>query len=153
MRKPRSPKPEAPAHENLKLSSRGIAMLLGELEHALLEASWSLARPASARELHARIVKTRPVEQITAVTVLNRLAVVKRLMRRRKVDDLYHYEPTFTRAEFVERATRQVAERVLTLGADAVTASFVDVLADRDPGQLDELARLVRQKLRERKDK
>ena len=125
-------------------------MLLGELEQALLEAAWSFGRPATARELHEKIAKSRAVEQITAVTVLNRLTSGKQLMSRQKIDHVYHYSPTMTRDEFVLAATRRVAERVLSLGADAVSASFVDVLAERDPEQLAELGRLVRKKLREK---
>lgn len=125
-------------------------MLLGDLEQALLEAAWGLGKPATARELHARIAKARPVEQITAVTVLNRLTSGKKLMQRQKIDHVYHYSPTVGRDEFLQMATRHVAERVLSLGADAISASFVDVLAERDPEQLAELGRLVRKKLRER---
>ena len=153
MSKSRSSKNGIALQDTLKLSSQGAGMLLGELEHALLEAAWTLGRPATARELHARIVKTRRIEQITSVTVLNRLASAKRLLRREKRDDVYHYEPTLSRDEFMLRASRHVAERVLGLGADAVTASIVDVLAERDPEQLAELGRLVRRKLRERDDR
>ena len=153
MSKARSPKKGIPNQDTLKLASRGAGMLLGDLEHALLEAAWSLGRPATARQLHTRIVKARPIEQITAVTVLNRLASAKRLLRREKIDDVFHYQPTLSREEFMRRASRHVAERVLGLGADAVTASIVDVLAERDPEQLAELGRLVRRKLRERDER
>ena len=149
MSKSRSKKPIA-VQDTLRLSERGVGMLLGDLEQALLEAAWSLGRPATARELHSRIARTHPVEQITAVTVINRLTSGKPLMTREKLDHVYHYSPTVGRDEFVQMATRRVAERVLSLGADAVSASFVDVLAERDPEQLAELGRLIRKKLRER---
>lgn len=128
-------------------------MLLGELEHALMDASWVLARPATARELYTRVARKREIELITAVTVLNRLVAPKGLMRREKLDDIYHYSATLTREEFVQRASRHVAERVLMLGSEAVTSSIVDVLAERDPEQLAELGRLIRRKLRERDDR
>lgn len=137
----------------LRLWAAGAGMLLGELEHSLMEAAWAMKRPATARELHARVVKKRDIEYITAVTVLNRLVSAKRLMTREKVDELYHYAPTFGRDEFLQRASRQVMERVLGLGTDAVAASMVDVLADRDPEKLAELARLVRKKLRDKGSK
>ncbi len=138
MTKPRSSQKTStvPLQETLKLSGQGPGMLLGELEHALMEAAWDLGRPATAREIHGRIAKTRNIEQITAVTVLNRLVSSKRLLQRKKIDDVFHYQPTFSRDEFVQRASRHVAERVLALGTDAVTASIVDVLAERDPEQL-----------------
>lgn len=123
-------------------------MLLGDLEHSLMEAAWALGKPASAREIHARIVKARGIELITAVTVLNRLVKPKRLMRREKIDDLFHYSPMVSREEFMQRSSRHVVERVLALGSEAVTASMVDVLAERDPELLAELGRLVRQRIR-----
>jgi predicted transcriptional regulator len=125
-------------------------MLLGDLEHALMEAAWSLDRPATAREIHERIARPRAIELITAVTVLNRLVKPKQLMQREKVNDIFHYQATVSREVFLQRASRHVAERVLALGADAVTSSIVDVLAERDPAQLEELGRLVRRKLRNR---
>lgn len=127
-------------------------MLLGELEHALMEAAWAAGQPATARTLHERIVRTHPVELITAVTVLNRLVASKRLLRREKIGDVFHYIPTLTKADFMQQASRHVVDRVLGLGAAAVSVSFVDALADRDPEQLAELGRLVRRKLRERDD-
>ena len=122
---------------------------MGDLEHALMEAAWKIARPATARDLHAKIVKARGIELITAVTVLNRLVRPKRLLTREKIGDVFHYSPTLARDEFMQQGSRHVMERVLQLGAEAVTASIVDVLAERDPEQLAELGRLVRRRLRE----
>lgn len=141
---------EIPPQETLRLTASGAGMLLGDLEYVLMEAAWALGRPATARELHARIVKSRPIENITVVTVLNRLVAAKRLMKRAKIDDIFHYAPTLSRDVFLQRASRHVMERVLALGADAVSASIVDVLAERDPEQLAALGRLVRRKLRDR---
>lgn len=150
-RDPLRPKTFAvPLQDTLRLSGSGAGMLLGDLEHALMEVVWSTSGPATAREIHARIVKARPIEIITAVTVLNRLVSPKRLLRRQKIRDVFHYSATLSRDEFTQRASRYVMERVLALGADAVSASMVDVLADRDPELLAELGRLVRRKLRDR---
>jgi hypothetical protein len=41
-----------------------------------------------------------------------------------------------------------VVEGILSVGPSAVAASFVDVLADRDPNQLAELRRLIDERLR-----
>jgi predicted transcriptional regulator len=67
-------------------------------------------------------------------------------MTRVKQDDVYHYAPTITKAEFTQRASRHVVQRLVTLGSAAVSASLVDVLAERDPEQLAELARLVQER-------
>ena len=45
--------------------------------------------------------------------------------------------------------SRRVVEGMLSFGPDVMAASFVDVLAERDPEQLAELGRLVRRKLRD----
>jgi predicted transcriptional regulator len=137
----------------LRLSSTGVGMLLGELEQRLMEAVWSLDAPATAREIHESLPRGKDIELITAITVLNRLVKPKGLLKRKKMSDVFHYSPTVPREVFMLDASRHVVERVLALGSDAVTASFVDVLAERDPEQLAELGRLVRKKLREADDK
>ena len=135
--------------DTVRLTAAGAGMLLGDLEHRILEAAWKLERPVTARELHDRVARTHDVVYITSVTVANRL-VEKGILRRDKRDDIYHYSATMTREEFSNRASRHVVQRIVGLGYTAVSASLVDVLAERDPGQLAELGRLVRRKLKER---
>ncbi len=124
-------------------------MLLGDLEHRVLDAAWTLERASTARELHERVACSHDVVYITTVTVANRL-VEKGMLQREKQHDVFHYSATITREQFSERASRHVVQRIVGLGPTAVSASLVDVLAERDPEQLAELGRLVRRKLRER---
>ena len=135
--------------DTVRLTAAGAGMLLGDLEHRILEAAWKLGRPVTARELHDRVARTHDVVYITSVTVANRL-VEKGILRREKRDDIYHYSATMTREEFSAHASRHVVQRIVGLGSTAVSASLVDVLAERDPDQLAELGRLVRRKLKER---
>lgn len=134
--------------ETVRLSAAGAGMLLGDLEHRVLQAAWILKRPSTARQLHDRVARAHDVVYITSVTVANRL-VDKGILRRAKVGDVFHYTATLTRAEFAARASRHVVQRIIGLGSAAVAASLVDVLAERDPEQLAELGRLVRRKLSE----
>jgi predicted transcriptional regulator len=145
-------KPRPPGmrlQDTVRLSAAGAGMLLGDLEHRVLEAAWALKQPSTARELHDRVARTHDVVYITSVTVANRL-VEKGILRRAKKDDVFHYSATVSRQEFSERASRHVVQRIVELGSTAVAASLVDVLAERDPEQLAELGRLVRRKLKER---
>ncbi len=135
----------------VRLSAAGAGMLLGDLEHRVLEAAWAAKRPATARALFERVTRTHDVVYITCVTVANRL-VEKGILQRAKLDDVYHYSATLTKAEFTQRASRHVVQRLVSLGSSAVAASLVDVLAERDPEQLAELARLVRAKMKEQDD-
>lgn len=135
--------------DTLRLSARGAGMLLGDLEHRVMDAAWSVGRDATARELHERVARAHPVEPVTVLTVCNRL-VDKGLLRRTKRHGLYHYGARMSRDEFTGHVSRHVVQRLMALGPDAVSASIVDVLAERDPEQLEELGRLVRRRLRER---
>lgn len=123
-------------------------MLLGDLQARVLRSVWKLGRPASAREIHERVVRQHQVELLTVITVLNKL-VTKGVLNRAKKDDVFHYHARHEEAEFMASASRRVMEGVLSLGHKAVTASLVDVLAESDPEQLAELGRLVRRRLGE----
>lgn len=133
--------------DTVRLSAVGAGMLLGDLEHRILQAAWASAAPASARALFERVARTHDVVYITCVTVANRL-VEKGLMTRVKQDDIFHYAPTLSREEFMTRASKHVVTRLVSLGTSALAASIVDVLAERDPDKLAELARLVRMKMK-----
>lgn len=135
----------------VRLSAAGAGMLLGDLEHRVLEAAWAARRPATARELFQRVARTHDVVYITCVTVANRL-VEKGILTRAKADDVFHYTATLSKAEFTQRASRHVVQRLVSLGSAAVSASLVDVLAEREPEQLAELARMVRAAMKEQKE-
>lgn len=150
---PKQPKPSRSApraprlQDTVRLSADGLAKVLGDLEARVMRAVWWIGEPAPAREVHQRVIREHKVELLTVVTVLNKL-VDKGLLSRRKQDDLLHYEARLAEEEFVARASRRVVEGILSLGPEAVTASLVDVLAERDPEQLAELGRLVRRRLK-----
>jgi predicted transcriptional regulator len=138
-------------HDTVRLSAFGLAKVLGDLEARVMSVVWALGRPASARTVHERVACEHNVAIHTVITVLNKL-VEKGLLRREKRDDLLHFEATLTEEEFRSQASRQVVEGILSFGPDAVTASFVDVLAERDPAQLAELARLIEQRMKGQRD-
>ena len=135
--------------DTIRLSASGVAKVLGDLEARVLQAVWDLRDPSPARRVYELVCKEHSVAQLTVITVLNKL-VTKNLLRRDRVNDLYHYSAVLSRDEFMARMSRRVVEGILSLGPRAVAASMVDVLAEGDPEQLEELARLVKQKLKER---
>lgn len=135
----------------MRLSSEGLAKVLGDLEARVLRAVWQIGMPATARSVHTAVVKRHRVELLTVITVLNKL-VTKGVLRRAKRDDLFHYEARFSEEEFITLASRRVIEGILNLGPRAVSASLVDVLAEKNPEQLAELGRLIRRKLRSQEE-
>ena len=132
--------------DTVRLSADGVAKVLGDLEARVMRLMWGCDRPVSARDVHERVVEEHSVALLTVVTVLNKL-VGKGLLRREKRDDLLHYEPAISEDAFRTRVSRQVVEGILALGPDAVTASFVDVLAEHDPARLERLALLIQRRL------
>ncbi|MEO7521531.1 MAG: BlaI/MecI/CopY family transcriptional regulator [Gemmatimonas sp.] len=134
--------------DTVRLSASGVAKVLGDLEARVLQTMWTLGKPTPARGVHEAVVKKHRVSPLTTITVLNKL-VDKKLLSRRKVDDLFHYQPTMDETTFRTLVSRRVVEGILSLGPEAVTASLVDVLAERDPAQLEALGRLIRRRLRE----
>ena len=135
--------------DTVRLSADGLAKVLGDLEARVMRAVWEIGRPAPARSVHQRVAREHAVAIHTVITVLNKL-VEKGLLRREKQDDLLHYEARVDEAEFRAQASRRVVEGILSFGPEAVTASFVDVLAENDPERLAELADLIRRRLEER---
>lgn len=137
--------------DTVRLSANGLAKVLGDLEARVLRAIWDLGEPIPARAVHERVVMEHAVSPLTVITVLNKL-VNKRVLNRRKRHDLLHYSARMTEEEFVTHTSRRVVEGILSFSPDAVAASMVDVLAERDPEQLADLARLIRRRVREQRE-
>ena len=144
----RSTKSEAPRlQDTVRLSATGLSKVLGDLEARVMRAVWDLGRPVPARVVHERVAAGHDVALLTVITVLNKL-VEKGLLSRAKRDDLLHFEPRMSEEAFMAIVSRRVVEGVLSFDEDAMAASFVDVLAERDPEKLAELGRLIRRRLR-----
>lgn len=149
-RKPPAGTPLTPKlPQRVRLSGQGVGTVLGELESRLMRLCWDAAQPLTAREIHEQLRAEHPVSPLTSTTVLNRL-VTKGFLSRTRVDGLLRYQPQIDESAFVAQASRHAVEGILSLGTAAVTASIVDVLAERDPAQLQELARLIQRRLGER---
>lgn len=147
-RRPGKGRARAPRlQDTVRLSADGVAKVLGDLEARVMQAVWKLEAPSPARAVHREVIRRHPVALLTVVTVLNKL-VAKGLLIRAKQDLLFHYSARLTEAELMAHASRRVVEGILSLGPEAVTASFVDVLAEQDPEQLAEMGRLIRRRLR-----
>lgn len=145
---PQSPFAELRLQDTLRLSAEGVAKVLGDLEAKVMETVWALDAPAAARTVHEQVVRDHPVAIHTVITVLNKL-VAKGLLRREKRGDLFHYRASYSEAEFRQEMSRRAVEGILSLGPQAVAASFVDLLAERDPEQLASLMRLIQDRMAE----
>jgi predicted transcriptional regulator len=147
----KSPSGEFRLQDTLRLSAEGVAKVLGDLEARVMHAVWDLGEPAPARTVHEKVVEEHPVAVHTVITVLNKL-VEKGLLCRKKQDDILHYSACLSEQEFRKQMSRRAVEGILSLGPQAVAASFVDLLAERDPEQLAELMRLIQDRMPEEEE-
>jgi predicted transcriptional regulator len=122
-----SPTPELRLQDTFRLSAEGVAKVLGDLEARVMHVVWALEAPASSRTIHERVVDDHRVAIHTVITVLNKL-VMKGLLCRKKLGDVYHYRACITETEFRQEMSRRAVEGILSLGPQAVAASFVDLL-------------------------
>lgn len=143
------PSPRPKMGDAVRLSAEGVAKVLGDLEARLLTTVWQLDMPATARTVHEMISDEHEVALLTVVTVLNKL-VEKRILTRRKIGGLLHYAAAISPDEFHDFASRRMVEGVLDFAPERLAACFVEVLAERDPAQLDRLAALVEEARRRR---
>jgi predicted transcriptional regulator len=143
-----SPASELRLQDTLRLSAEGVAKVLGDLEARVMHVVWALNAPAAARTVHAKIVEDHPVAIHTVITVLNKL-VTKGLLCRKKLGEVFHYRACYSEGELRQEMSRRAVEGILSLGPQAVTASFVDVLAARNPEQLASLMRLIQKRMDE----
>lgn len=150
-KRPRKSEDAPRLHDSLRLSAKGVGMVLGDLEARVLRSVWAVSMPATARAIHERVVRAHAISPLTTITVLNRL-VAKGVLERERSSGAYRYSARMDEATFTAHASRRAVEGILSFGPDAVAASLVDVLAERQPAQLEALARLIRRRLRERGD-
>ena len=148
-RKSSQSEPSAQLQDTVRLSADGLAKVLGHLEARVMRAVWQIGEPAPVRAIYAEVVREHSVAVLTVTTVLNKLTAKKLLSRRRR-GDLLHYEARLSEQEFLAQTSRRVMEGIVSLAPEAMASSFVDVLAERDPEQLAELARLIRRRLEKR---
>jgi predicted transcriptional regulator len=146
--RPRETPPAARLQDTVRLSAAGLAKVLGDLEARVMRVVWELERPSPARVVHERVLREHRVAIHTVITVLNKL-VAKGLLAREKRADIFHYRAALTEEELVAQASRRVVEGILSLDADAVVASFVDVVAERDPKRLAALMKRIRDRIDE----
>lgn len=132
--------------KNGKFESYG--RLLGPLEQEVMEFLWKRGE-ASGRAVHTGISSSRQVALTTVLTVLERLAK-KGLVQKLKGGSVFLFKPGYTREEFARAVSQDVFRGIMDISSSGICASFVDALADADPGELDRLSALIEKKQKER---
>ena len=142
------PDKKRPSDPTFRPLRGGLSKVLGGLEAEVMEVVWAWPEPVcSARDVHEQLERLG-VQYITLVTVLNNL-VRKGLLKRERQGRAFLYKPRVQRAEFLQTVSRDVITGVIGLGSDVAISSFVDLLAEMAPEQLE----MLKQKLAERQNR
>lgn len=127
--------------------ARGPSQVLGELETAVMELLW--ARPGqTVNEVEAVLQRRRDIAHTTVLTTLDRMHR-KGYLAREKRGKAFVYSPRYSAEEFQRGIAREVLGGLLGYVAEPAISAFVDLVA-ADPGALDQLETLIREKRRQR---
>lgn len=130
----------------------GLRTSLFDLEATIMEIVWSRSwSEFSVSDVHKELESQREIAYTTVMTTVSRL-FKKELLTRRKDGKRYQYIPAMTRAEFIERMTRDVLNSLPPVGQQAAMAMLVERVADADDAELDRLEALIQRRRQERDD-
>jgi predicted transcriptional regulator len=130
-----------------KVSKERHSSVLGPLEHEIMDVLWSRGR-TSGKDIFADIKGRRRIALTTVLTVLKRL-VAKGFVKKVKGKSVYLYGPTYTKDDFAREVSAPVLKDIFSISTSGATATFVDMLAKADPGELDRLGELIESKKKE----
>jgi len=120
--------------------------VLGSLESSVMALVWGAIHPMNVKEvLHGL---DRELAYTTVMTTLDRLHR-KGLVTRAKDGQAYRYVSAMSRSQFHQRLLEGVMGSLLSHSAEAVLGAFVELAARADKANLEILAQLVAERLRE----
>lgn len=127
--------------------AEGHSKVLGRLEQEILDALWTKG-PLSGKAVHSDINQTREIALTTVLTVIERLAK-KSLVRKGRSEGIYMYSCAYSKDEFARKVSQEVFKGIFEISSSGASASFVDILAESDPEELDRLSSLIADKKKE----
>lgn len=128
-------------------AKEGYGKILGHLEQDVMEALWKKG-PVSGKEAFAEVKRTRDIALTTVLTVLERL-VAKGLVKKTRGESVYLFAPAFSKDEFAREVSQEVLKGIFDISRSGACASFVDMVADAAPDELERLSDLIELKKKE----
>ena len=133
--------------KTFRASDVGFGKVLGHLEQEVMDALWEKGE-ALGKDVFSEIKRHRQIAYTTVLTVLERLAK-KGLVIKKRENEGYLFSAAYTRQEFSAMVSKEVIRGVIDLSVTNTLASFVDILADKDPEELERLSSLIESKKKE----
>ncbi|MEK6682130.1 MAG: BlaI/MecI/CopY family transcriptional regulator [Nitrospirota bacterium] len=122
----------------------GLNQVLGELEQEIMEFLWENGE-AIVRDVLLDLKKKRKIAYTTVMTVMGRLAN-KGLLSKLPVKNTYLYKPACTKEAFERSVSREVLMGVLGNYPQTAFTSFIDIIAEMEPEQMEYLSNLIEEK-------
>lgn len=116
-----------------------------ELELEILKVLWELPGPSPVREIRQALAEEgRKLAHTTVLTTLNVMAG-KKYLKRSMRGNACLFEPRLSREQVSTRMLGDLVDRVFDGSASAVVLRLFDC-ADVQPGDIEELKRIIREK-------
>jgi predicted transcriptional regulator len=129
-----------------KPGAPGIGTVLGELETTVMELLWK--HPGqTVTEVERSLLRSREIAHTTVLTTLDRLHR-KGYLTRAKRGKAFVYSPRLSRDEFERGMAEEVLGTLLGHFSTPALSAFVDLVGE-DPGTLDRLEAMIKEKRRE----
>ena len=113
--------------------------IAGELQTQLMSALWRLGA-GTVEQVRSELPRRYQGAYTTVQTVLNRLAE-RGLLSRRKVGNAIEYRPKISEADYLSRS---IARTLAGASSDARQTALARLIADLDNSELSELQQLAR---------
>ncbi len=136
---------------NLKFDPQknGIRQILGELEADIMEIIWKL-KEASGRQVYDELKQKRDIAYTTIMTVIGRLTK-KGILKRTQINSVYLFKPVLSKNDFTSNSVKQIMKKLLNDFSIPAMNHFVDFLDDEDPDKIEELARIIEARRKQKK--
>ena len=122
-------------------SKAGLGKMLGSVEQPVLEALWEKGS-LTGRELYEEVRRSKALAYTTVLTTVGRM-VKKGILKRKKVDGLYYYEPAMIKSEFERQSASAVIKGIFEISTGYAVSAFVDTLSQWDESKLDEIMGII----------
>ncbi len=132
---------------SFKPHRNGLNQVLGELEQEIMEVLWK-REDAIVRDVFIELKKKRKIAYTTVMTVMGRLAN-KGILQKTPKKNSYLYKPVYSKNDFEKCISREVIKGILGNYTQAAVTSFIDVLTEIDPKQIEYLSNLIEEKKKE----
>ena len=133
------------ALRGFKPGAHGAALVLGELESAVMEILWKQSG-RSVTHVEDELRKTRNIAHTTVLTTLDRM-FRKGYLNREKQGKAFVYSTRYSRDEFERGMAQEVLGALLDHYRAPALSAFVDLVGENE-STLDELEAMIREKRR-----